>query len=193
MPKNRPAGRARAPKPQAHKHPPKQIPSPPDEAPETPVDLKIMSWQQVQEEVAAHRGKIVVLDAWSTSCQPCIKEFPNLVDLNKKYQGGEVVCMSLSVDYAGIKKKPPEFYRERVEEFLAKQHADFQNFLLNQDPDQWYNSIELAAIPAVFVYGPDGNLVQRFDNDAIGLDDEGFTYKDVNSLIEKLLALQKAE
>src|SRR5580693_3092788 len=83
------------------------------------VTLEILDWEQTQKLVAAHKGKIVVLDAWSTSCEPCKKEFPNLVKLHKEY-GNEVACMSLSCDYVGIKNKPPEFYRERALKFLKQ-------------------------------------------------------------------------
>ena len=71
-----------------------------------PVTLQIVDWNSIKAKIAAHKGKIVVLDAWSTSCPPCMKEFPNLVKMNARYGGKQVVCMSLSCDYAGIKNPP---------------------------------------------------------------------------------------
>ena len=50
------------------------------------VTLQIVDWDETLMLVAAHKGKVVVLDAWSTSCQPCMKEFPNLVKLHRKIQ-----------------------------------------------------------------------------------------------------------
>ncbi len=67
------------------------------------------TWKQVEAKVAAHKGKVVVLDAWATSCPACVEEFPGLVALHKKH-GDKVVCMSISCDYLGIKTKPPKFY-----------------------------------------------------------------------------------
>lgn len=157
------------------------------ETPAADVDLAIMSWQDAQQRVAAHQGKVVVLDAWSTSCGPCMKEFPNLVALHEKHGGGDVVCMSVSVDYDGIPNKPPEAYRERVLNFLTKNNATLENILLNTPSDEWYEAVDLAAIPAVFVFGRDGKLVKRFDNDSIDPSEEGFTYQDVNQLVEELL------
>lgn len=167
-----------------------QAAPPADKTPATNVDLKVLSWEETQELVAEQQGKIVVLDAWSTSCGPCMKEFPNLVRLHEKHGGKDVVCMSMSVDYVGIAKKPPEFYRERVLKFLTKQNATFENILLNQESDIWYESVDLAAIPAVFVFDRAGKLVKRFDNDDIEGDEDAFTYENVNQLIEKLLAQQ---
>jgi thiol-disulfide isomerase/thioredoxin len=151
------------------------------------VTLQIVDWDQTQKLVAAHKGKIVVLDAWSTSCQPCMKEFPNLVKLHHKYGGKGLACMSLSCDYQGIKNKPPEFYRERVLNFLEKQGAVFQNLLASEPADELYDKMELASIPAVFVYGRDGKLVKRFDNEQVKSEEENFTYADVVKLVEELI------
>jgi thiol-disulfide isomerase/thioredoxin len=152
-----------------------------------PVSLQILSWEQTLELVKTQKGKVVVLDAWSTSCQPCKAEFPNLVKLHRKY-GKEIACLSMSCDYAGIKSKPPEFYRERVLKFLTEQGATFPNVLSNEPADELFTKMDLAAIPAVYVFGRDGKLVKRFDNDSIKSEDEAFTYQDVNKLVDKLMA-----
>jgi thiol-disulfide isomerase/thioredoxin len=157
----------------------------PGEKPKVP--LETASWEETQKRVAANKGKIVVLDAWSTSCQPCMKEFPNLVKLHQKYGGRGVACMSISCDYQGIKKKPPEFYRERVLKFLDKVGASFENLLATDPADELFEKMDLASIPAVFVYGRDGKLVKRFDNEQAKTEDDNFTYEDVNKLVEELL------
>src|SRR5262245_44573967 len=152
------------------------------------VSLETVTWEETLKLVSAHRGKkIVVLDAWSTSCQPCMKEFPNLVKMHEKYGDKRVACMSLSCDYQGIKSKPPEFYRPRVTAFLEKQGATFQNLLASEPADELYEKMELASIPAVFVFGLDGKLVKRFDNEQAKTEEDNFTYEDVNKLVEKLL------
>ena len=151
------------------------------------VSLEVVNWDETQKLVAAHKGKIVILDAWATSCQPCMKEFPNLVKLHEKYGRKGLVCMSLSCDYQGIKNKPPEFYRERVVKFLEKQGAGFQNLLANVPAEDLYEKMDLASIPAVFVYGRDGKLVKRFDNESAKTEDDNFTYADVTKLVEQLL------
>ena len=71
------------------------------------VTLDIKNWDETLALVAQHKGKVVVLDLWSTSCEPCMVEFPHLVELHKQH-GDKLVCLSASCDYAGIKSKPPE-------------------------------------------------------------------------------------
>ncbi|HLJ12566.1 MAG TPA: TlpA disulfide reductase family protein [Planctomycetaceae bacterium] len=152
------------------------------------VSVKIVDWEETLEIVASHKGKIVVLDAWSTSCQPCMKEFPNLVKLHKRYADKGVVCMSLSCDYQGIKNKPPAFYRERVIKFLEKQGAVFQNLMSSVEAEELFEMMEVASIPAVFVFGRDGELHKRFDNEQAKTEEDNFTYADVNRLVDELLA-----
>lgn len=151
------------------------------------VTLSILNWEQTLELVARHKGKVVVLDLWSTSCEPCMIEFPHLVELHKQH-GDQLVCMSASCDYAGIKNMPPESYRDGVLEFLTKQNATFTNVLLNIDSDTLFEKLELGSIPAVYVFGRDGKVAKRFDNDNAKPGDE-FTYaKDIVPFVEKLLA-----
>ena len=154
------------------------------------VSVKIVDWEETLEIVASHKGKIVVLDAWATSCPPCMKEFPNLVKLHKRYADKGVVCISLSCDYQGIKNKPPAFYHERVVKFLEKQGAVFQNLMSNVDAEQMYENMEVASIPTVFVFGRDGKIKKRFDNAQAKTEEDSFTYADVNRLVEELLAAE---
>lgn len=154
------------------------------------VALELADWKQTQALVAKHKGKIVVLDVWSTSCDPCMKEFPNLVKLHDT-QRKDVACLSLSADFAGIKNKPPEFYKARVLKFLTEQNATFENLLCTTPADELFEEIDLASIPAVYVYDRTGKLAKRFDSGSgenVGTDEEAFTYADVNKLVAELLA-----
>jgi thiol-disulfide isomerase/thioredoxin len=145
-----------------------------------PVELRITDFRGIMDTVASHRGKIVVLDAWSTQCEPCMREFPGLVALHRKYPG-RVACISLSMDYEGLGK--PEDQRGKVLEFLGKQQATFDNLLSNEPSDDLYAKFKLPSIPAVFVYDQRGDLAELFDSTR----GKPFTYKDVTAKVEKLL------
>ncbi|MEZ6123809.1 MAG: TlpA disulfide reductase family protein [Planctomycetaceae bacterium] len=158
-----------------------------DAAPPLP-ELREGSWDDIQKLIAEHRGRVVVVDVWSTACLPCMREFPHLVSLQKLY-GDRIVCVSLNLDYAGIKSKPPEYYRPRVEKFLVQQKAMLRNFLCTTAADQFFESSQLNSIPAVYVYGPDGRLAKRFDDTLLKPDQEdAFTYEaDINPFVATLL------
>jgi peroxiredoxin len=42
--------------------------------------------------------KVVLLDFWSTTCDPCMVEMPHLVDLYKKYKDRGLVVLAVSLD-----------------------------------------------------------------------------------------------
>ncbi len=46
----------------------------------------------------AKPGKVVVLDLWATWCPPCQAVIPNLVKLNKKYEGKAVKFVGVALD-----------------------------------------------------------------------------------------------
>lgn len=145
------------------------------------VRLEIVDYAGIERCVAERRGRVVVMDCWSTSCEPCLREFPGLVELAKQYPQ-DVSCISLSFDYEGLGK--PEDQKPKVRAFLEKQHATFANLLSSEPSDDLYARFKLAAIPAVFVYGRDGKLAKRFDADSEG---RPFTYRDVGAKVAELV------
>ncbi len=157
-------------------------------APKGAVTLKEGTWKDVTSLIAEHPGKIIVVDIWSTSCLPCMKEFPELVKLQKAHPK-QIVCVGFNIDYVGIKSKPPEYYRPRAEKFLQKRDADFPNFLSSVDAVEIFDKLDLNSIPAVLVFGKDGKLGKRFDDTLLKPGkDEPFTYQqDIDPFIATLL------
>ena len=149
------------------------------------IEIQEADWKAVQKFVAEQKERIVVVDIWSTACLPCMREFPNLVKLQQKF-GKNIVCVSLNVDYVGIKSKPPSYYQPRVEKFLNGQKASIKNYMCSTDAIELFDDLMLNSIPAVFVYGVDGKLVKRFDDTLLeDGEDDAFTYEhDINPLIE---------
>jgi len=152
-----------------------------------PVDL--VDHAGLLERVAAHRGKVVVLDCWSTSCPPCIKEFPGLVALAGAHPD-DVVCLSLAFDYEGI--GTPAEVLPPVREFLATvddgRLANLHHLLGREDADVMYGKLDLDSVPAVFVWKADGTLARRFDDDdAARRLGRAFTYADVAAAVREAL------
>jgi thiol-disulfide isomerase/thioredoxin len=148
------------------------------------VTVEVADWSAVERQIAAHKGKVVVVDLWSTSCIPCRREFPQLVKLHEEL-GDAVACISVSLDYSGIPSKPPESYLPKVTEFLKSQNATFQNILSSVDAETLFGKLKIGSIPAVYVYDQEGKLSKRFADPADG---EEHTYAgDIRPYVEGLL------
>lgn len=48
--------------------------------------------------LAAHRGKVVVIDFWASWCAPCKEEMPVLESLYKRFKDSGLVVVGVSVD-----------------------------------------------------------------------------------------------
>lgn len=157
--------------------------------------LVFKNYEELQELIAEQQGKVVVVDYWSTWCAPCVREFPQLVELQERF-GKDVVCISASCNYDGLPDSPPESYREEVQAFLDEQKAgDLVNVVMTVEAEALFEQLNLASIPAVYVYNREGELAQRFDNeDPDKLKESGeFTYeKDIIPLVEELVANEPA-
>ena len=160
-------------------------------AAEPAVRVDVVDYDGLMAEVRKHAGKVVVLDCWSTSCPPCVKEFPSLVALADKH-AGSVVCLSLAVEYDGFGR--PEDHVPPVQAFLEKVGADrVTNFVASEEADVIYKKLDLVSVPAISVWKPDGSLAARYDDDmAARTLGRPFTYADVEKTVAECLAAASA-
>jgi thiol-disulfide isomerase/thioredoxin len=145
--------------------------------------LRYASWQAIEKQ-AKSTGKVTVVDLWSTACQPCLEEFPNLVRLHET-KGDRVACIGVNVNFDGRKTKPPESYAERITGFLSAVGAGFDNYVCNTPSEDVFAAIDVPSIPVVMVFDAEGKLVKQFVDAG---DTVGFKYdKDIIPLVESLL------
>lgn len=155
-------------------------------SPPARVVARLVDHEEIEAERLLHPGKVVVLDCWSTSCPPCVKEFPGLIALQRTF-GDKVACISLSFDYEGL--GAPEEVVPRVEGFLREVGAAaITNLVSRDDADSLYRRMDLVSVPAVYVWKPDGSLAQRFDDDFAAKElGRPFTYADVERIVRECL------
>ncbi len=139
-----------------------------------------------ENEIKKHIGKLIVCDVWSTGCPPCMREYPNLVALSKRWPN-DVVCISYNVDYIGLKSKPVESYLPKVGGFLEKQKStDVVNLISAEADSDVFEKLEIASIPVVMLYDRQGMLIKKFTEANSG--EDGLTYQaDIIPAIEAAL------
>ncbi|MBJ6609441.1 MAG: TlpA family protein disulfide reductase [Candidatus Thiothrix moscowensis] len=108
--------------------------------------LKLTDIDGKTHDLQDYRGKVVLLNFWSTWCPPCIKEIPSLGRLQAKFAKDEFVVLSVDVGQ-------PE---EDVIAFLENYPADYPVML-----DPAGNTVkpwDLRAFPTTFVLDPEGYI-----------------------------------
>ena len=116
--------------------------------------------------IKAHKDKVIVVDFWATWCGPCVKKFPHLVEMHKKYADKGLVCVSVSMDLLGSKD---DYKKDKVLAFLKDKGAAFPNFV-TADPDADGEKMEklfgedFRLIPYLVVFDKAGRRVWDSSN-----------------------------
>jgi thiol-disulfide isomerase/thioredoxin len=151
-----------------------------DQAPPAAIKLESLKWAEFKERLASNKqAKYTLVDAWATTCGPCKENFPHLVEMHHKYGAKGLVVVSLSLDDPTDAKAVAA-----AEKFLKEKKAVITNVLLNEDYGDGFDKLAISAIPAVFLFGPDGKEVKRFTMDD---PNHQFTYEHVEKEVRALL------
>lgn len=152
------------------------------------VKLEVASLEELSSTIASHKGKVVVVDYWSNWCDPCIREFPGLIKLQRQYPK-DVVCISFNLNFDGIKGEPTDEQKDEALAFLKKKDAKILNFLSNLMDEKVYEQTGIVSVPAVIVYGKDGEIAKKFLDDAKVYGSKGFTYeKHIEPYVKSLVS-----
>lgn len=98
---------------------------------------------------AALRRKVVLVNFWATWCPPCQEEIPEMMELQKEYQG-KLQIIGVSMD------DPPE---EHVKEFAEKIGMNYPIVMGSDGISEEYGGI--PDLPTTFVVDPEGRVVQK--------------------------------
>jgi peroxiredoxin len=114
-----------------------------------PVDIKFKAVDGREVDLAALKGKVVLIDFWATWCGPCVQELPNVKDAYTKLhdKGFEIVGISFDED------------KEALESFTKKKQMPWPQYF---DGEGWGNKygkeFGIRGIPAMWLIDKKGNL-----------------------------------
>ena len=119
-----------------------------------PVTMKFTAVDGREVDLSQMRGKVVVVDFWSTTCGPCVAQLPRVKAAFEKYQqeGFEVVGISCDTD------------KHRLERFLKENGIGWPQYFDGQQQEQnkFAQGFGIDGIPHMFLVDKKGYL--RFDD-----------------------------
>lgn len=119
--------------------------------------------------------KLRIINLWSTTCGPCVAEFPSLVDTYRRFQNRPVELITISLD--------PPAARENVLKFLKSRHAALSprtaasvtkegratnNYLFDGNPDNLAEALDPGwggALPLTLLVEPGGKIIWRTNDE----------------------------
>jgi len=124
------------------------------------------------KKLAGGAANLRLINFWSTTCGPCVKEFPELVETYRRFQSRPFEFISITID--PVEKRPT------VEAFLKSRHAAIagpNEAAVKEDgrstnnyhwtggnPDQLAEAIDpewSGALPHTVLVGQDGKILWR--------------------------------
>jgi len=113
-------------------------------------DFTLNDLQGQQVTLSAYRGKVVLLNFWSTSCPPCVAEIPSLVSLHRELKGQGLVVLGIALDAT---EKP-------VRELVSRLKADYPN-LMDSNKDVYFDTYGLFGQPVSVIMDRTGVVREK--------------------------------
>jgi thiol-disulfide isomerase/thioredoxin len=114
------------------------------------------------------RGKVVILNFWTTWCVPCRVEIPHFVELQKQYGDKGLAIIGVSLDEHGP---------DAVKKFVKQIGVNYPIVVGDQKVVEAYGGI--VAVPTSFVIDRQDRIASRH----IGYEDKAVFEEEIQSLL----------
>ena len=123
----------------------------PADAPPAKLDFVLKDLENRDVKLAAHKGKVILLDFWATWCGPCKIEIPWFIEFQNKYGKAGFQAIGVSVDDPLAKLKP--YVADMKMNYIVLQGLGHDDMLDAYGP--------ILGIPVTVVISRDGKICAK--------------------------------
>lgn len=121
----------------------------------TAAEVEALDPEGFAEILAAEQGKVVLINFWATWCRPCLKEIPDLLDLEERYRERGFRLIAVSLDEPG----------DRILSFVEKWFPALHSYQrTTHDMDEMVSVVDPAwneLFPTSYVLDRKGSVQAR--------------------------------
>ena len=114
-------------------------------------DIKFADAEGNIHKLSDYKGKVVLVNFWSTWCDPCVHEMPALAELAGFMMGKDFELLPISIDSKG-KKIVQKFYEEGKLKGLP---------ILTDEKGLVFQQLKLQALPTSLLIDRHGRLIAK--------------------------------
>jgi thiol-disulfide isomerase/thioredoxin len=114
--------------------------------------------QEIPALVRDESAKLVLVNVWATWCQPCVAEFPDLVQIHRDYAKKGVRVTFITDD--------SEENLEAARRFLVNHGVDFETYRKTGSDKEFIDNLSpqwSGALPGTFLFGKGGQLLHFWE------------------------------
>ncbi|MCW1884499.1 redoxin domain-containing protein [Luteolibacter flavescens] len=137
-----------------------------------PVTLEKLDVETAKKLRENKSGNVRLINFWSTTCGPCVAEFPDLVDAYRRFQNRSFDFVTISLDPVDDQAKALKFLEkqhaalgDRTKASMEKEGRKSNNYLFAGDnPDLLAEAIDkewTGAQPHTVLVSPEGEILWR--------------------------------
>lgn len=112
-------------------------------------DVPLIQYELLRDKIKENKDVLLILNFWSTTCAPCVKELPDFIEINNKFSNKKNFKMLLvSLDRAKDKEKVIKFIENKnlTAEVVILDDIKRMNTWIPAFEERWEGNIPVTII-----------------------------------------------